>query len=209
VFTTIAWATDGSASASDALPVAEGLARAIGGNLVIVYVQEVTISRFGFLTEDNRAVLASLHRTARRLRDDGVHATVLTSKTTTHNVPRKILDLVSTAQADILIIGNRRHGSVLNLLLGSVANRLLRTAPLPIITVPSQSTATTRSPWPTSRRAPRGPGHNRHSAVNHSATFPPTPRGTQDRSRDRGPRRYGHRTVSVTVCGVSPAELPT
>ncbi|MEU8606485.1 universal stress protein [Actinoplanes sp. NPDC048791] len=143
MFRTIAWATDGSASASDALEIAEDLTRAIGGKLAIIHVQEVTISRSGFLTEDNRAVLASLHRTARRLQDDGVHATVLSSRTTTRNVPRKILDLVATAHADVLIIGNRGHGSVINFLLGSVATRLLKAAPLPIITVPSRSTAAT------------------------------------------------------------------
>lgn len=140
MFTTIAWATDGSASASDALDIAEGLTRAVDGKLAIIHVEEVTISRSGFLTEDNGAVLSSLHRTAQRLQDDGVAATVLSSRTTTRNVPRKILDLVSTAHADVLLIGNRGHGSILNFLLGSVTTRLLQTAPLPIITVPSRST---------------------------------------------------------------------
>jgi nucleotide-binding universal stress UspA family protein len=143
VFTTIAWATDGSASASDALPTAEGLARAVGGKLAIIHVQEVTISRSGFLTEDNRTVSASLHRTARRLQDDGVPTAVLSSRTTSRNVPRTILDLVESAHADVLVIGNRGHGSVINFLLGSVATRLLQAAPVPIITVPSRSTAAT------------------------------------------------------------------
>jgi nucleotide-binding universal stress UspA family protein len=143
VFTTIAWATDGSASASQALPIAEGLTRAVGGELAIIHVQEVTLSRSGFLTEDTGAVLAALDRTVRRLQDDGVHATVLSSRTTTRNIPQKILDLVGTAHADVLVIGNRGHGSVINFLLGSVATRLLRAAPLPIITVPSRSTAAT------------------------------------------------------------------
>ncbi|MEU8236283.1 universal stress protein [Actinoplanes sp. NPDC048967] len=139
MFTTIAWATDGSASASDALPVAEGLTRATGGKLVIIHVQEVTISRSGFLAEDSAAVLDGLHRTVRRFRDDGIDATVLSSRTTTRNVPRKILDLVSAARADVLVIGNRGHGPVFNLLLGRTAIRLLHGASLPIIAVPSRS----------------------------------------------------------------------
>jgi nucleotide-binding universal stress UspA family protein len=143
VFTTIAWATDGSASASEALPLAEGLARATGGTLTIIYVQEVTISRSGFLAEDGRSVLASLHRTVRRLQDDGVHATVLSSKATTRDVPRTILDLAEAAAADVLVIGNRGHGSLINLMLGSVAARLLQVTSLPIITVPSRSTSAT------------------------------------------------------------------
>ncbi|MCA2218859.1 universal stress protein [Jidongwangia harbinensis] len=143
MFTTIAWATDGSASATEALPIAEGLARATGGKLVIIHVQEITIGRSGFLAEDNSAVLASLHHTVRRLRDDGFHATLLSSETTTRNVPRKILDLAGTAHADVLVIGSRRHGSVVKLLLGSVANRLLQASSMPIITVPSRSAAAT------------------------------------------------------------------
>jgi nucleotide-binding universal stress UspA family protein len=143
VFTTIAWATDGSAAAADALPTAERLARAVGGKLAIIHVQEVTISRSGFLTEDTRTVLASLRRTAQRLQDDGVPATVLSSRATTRNVPRKILDLVGTAHADVLVIGNRGHGPMINFLLSSVATRLLQAAPVPIITVPSRSTTAT------------------------------------------------------------------
>jgi nucleotide-binding universal stress UspA family protein len=138
VFTTIAWATDGSTAASDALPIAEGLTRVTGGQLVIIHVQEVVISRSGFLAEDDRAVLAALHRTVRRLRDDGVPATVVSAKTTTRNAARKILDLAGTARADVLVIGNRGHGPVANLLLGSTAARLLQGASLPIITAPAR-----------------------------------------------------------------------
>jgi nucleotide-binding universal stress UspA family protein len=163
MFTTIAWATDGSASASDALPVAEGLTRATGGKLVIIHVQEVTISRSGFLAENSTAVLDSLHRTVRRFRDEGVDATVLSSRTTTRNVPRKILDLVSAARADVLVIGNRGHGPVFNLLLGRTAIRLLHGASLPIIAVPSRSAAApplaeaSISPW--NGVQPVQPGH--------------------------------------------------
>lgn len=45
MFTTIAWATDGSAEASETLPFMEGLAPATGAMLMINGVQEVTISR--------------------------------------------------------------------------------------------------------------------------------------------------------------------
>jgi len=198
VFTTIAWATDGSASASDALPIAEGLTRAIGGKLMIIHVQEVTISRSGFLTEDNRAVLASLHRTARRLQDGGIPATVLSSRTTTRNVPRKILDLVSSAHADVLVIGNRGHGSLINLLLGSVAVRLLQAAPLPIITVPSRSTAATQptdagiaSDSVLSGAHPALPGqplsHLRANSASHLDTRKPGHQNTDDGHRRRHP----------------------
>jgi hypothetical protein len=66
VFRTIAWATDGSAGASEALPAAGGLARALDGNLVIIHVQELTISRAGFLVEDTKPLLEALHLIAER-----------------------------------------------------------------------------------------------------------------------------------------------
>jgi nucleotide-binding universal stress UspA family protein len=140
VFTAIAWATDGSASASGALPVAEALARTTGARLAILYVREVTISRSGFLTEDDEAVLAALHHTARRLRSTGLPVTVLSSGATARDVPRKILELAGTAAADVVVVGTRRHGSLMDLALGGVTARLLRAARLPIIAVPSPST---------------------------------------------------------------------
>ncbi|RSM73784.1 hypothetical protein DMB66_02450, partial [Actinoplanes sp. ATCC 53533] len=59
------------------------------------------------------------------------------------DVPRTILELAEAAAADVLVIGNRGHGSLINLMLGSVAARLLQVTSLPIITVPSRSTAAT------------------------------------------------------------------
>jgi nucleotide-binding universal stress UspA family protein len=60
VFRTIAWATDGSSSALAALNVAERLPRAVGGSLVIVHVQELTIGQAGLLVKDPGPVLAAL-----------------------------------------------------------------------------------------------------------------------------------------------------
>ncbi|GAA3346834.1 hypothetical protein GCM10020358_59350 [Amorphoplanes nipponensis] len=75
------------------------------------------------------------------MRDDGVPVTVLSSRTTTRNVPCQILDLAGSAGADMLVVGNSGHGSVVNFLLGSVATQLLRLSPLPILTVPSVARA--------------------------------------------------------------------
>src|SRR5690606_27392682 len=46
-FKTIIWATDGSASAAKALPMASGLAKTMGGRLVIAHVEEVVVGRAG------------------------------------------------------------------------------------------------------------------------------------------------------------------
>lgn len=146
MFTNIAWATDGSESAAEALSLAERLARAAGGRLTIIHVQEVTISLAGVLVEDDKAVMESLRRTVRRLRDAGIDADLLSSKATARDLPRRLLDLAEIAGADVLVVGNRRRGSLTNFLVGSVSARLRRIASLPIIVAPSGSTVATRLP---------------------------------------------------------------
>ena len=140
MFATIAWATDASPSARDALPVVETLARGTGANVVIIHVQQVVISRGGFLTEDSAAASAVLRHALHRLREQGIEATVLSAAARAQDVPQRILSLAESAGASVLVVGNRRQGPLLNSLLGSVSARLLRTAPLPVVLVPSPDT---------------------------------------------------------------------
>ncbi|MEU4426475.1 universal stress protein [Actinoplanes sp. NPDC024001] len=136
MFATIAWATDTSQSDGDALPVVESLARGTGANVVIVHVQEVVISRSGFVAEDSTAASTVLHRAVRRLREQDIEATVLSTAAAARDVPQRILTLTESAGASVLVVGNRRQGAVLDLLLGSVSARLLKAARLPVLLVP-------------------------------------------------------------------------
>ncbi|WP_159104612.1 universal stress protein [Plantactinospora sp. BB1] len=149
MFHTIACGVDGSPSAENALTVAAGLARTSGGRLVLLHVQEVTMSRAGFLAaEDATATVAGLHRTARRLRDEGIDATVRCSRAAIRDTPRRLVELAGRAGADVLVVGNGGHGPVASLVLGSVAARLLRLATCPVILVPAQSPGGTPSGQP-------------------------------------------------------------
>ncbi|MFC7530018.1 universal stress protein [Actinoplanes sp. GCM10030250] len=143
MFTTIAWATDGSPSSLGALPPVKALAHAVGAEVVIIHVQEVTISRGGFLAEDNRVVSRALRHAVRQLQDDGLHATVLGSESIARDVPQRILELAESVHASVLVVGNRGYGAFVNLLLGSVAARLLQTARIPVVMVPLRSDAET------------------------------------------------------------------
>jgi nucleotide-binding universal stress UspA family protein len=137
MFNTIACATDCSPSASNALTVAMGLARVLGRNLSIIYVQEVVAGRAGLLVDPSSGDLDTLQRTAEELQSDGVDATVLASTAPTREAGRRIVDLAMRAGADVIVIGNRRHGPLSTMLLGSVASDLLQVAPCPILVVPS------------------------------------------------------------------------
>jgi nucleotide-binding universal stress UspA family protein len=138
VYTTIAWATDCSPSAFNALTVAKGLARQFGAKLAIIHVQELTIGRGGIVVDANEAAVAALHRTAQQLRHEGIEATVSVTRARASAAPRAIVDLVTGADADIVIIGNQGHGPLAGLVLGSVALRLLEIAPCAVLVVPSR-----------------------------------------------------------------------
>jgi nucleotide-binding universal stress UspA family protein len=137
MFNTIACATDCSPSATNALTVAKGLARVHGRKLSIIYIQEVLAGRAGLLVDPSSEDLGMLRRTAQELQSEGIDATVHASTAPTREAGRRILDLAMNAGADLIVIGNRRHGPLSTMMLGSVASDLLQIAPCPVLVVPS------------------------------------------------------------------------
>jgi nucleotide-binding universal stress UspA family protein len=49
----------------------------------------------------------------------------------------EILDYARTDSADLIVAGSHGHGAFAKMILGSVADRLVRQAPCPVLTVPS------------------------------------------------------------------------
>jgi nucleotide-binding universal stress UspA family protein len=137
MFTKIAWATDGSESALQALSLAERLARDTGGRLTIIHVQEIKISLAGVLMEDNEPVMVALRSIVQQLRDSGIDAVLLSAKASTRDIPRTLLGLAETVGTDVIVVGNRGHGSLSDFMAGSVSAGLRRIASLPIIVAPS------------------------------------------------------------------------
>ena len=140
MYSTIAWATDGSPSALNALTVAAGLARQLHAKLAIIHVQEVIVGRGGIFVDPDEAAVAALHRTAQQLRDEGIETTVLVSRAPARNADQAIVNLAAKADADMIVVGNRGHGPVAGLVLGNVVLRLRQAAPYPILMVPSRQT---------------------------------------------------------------------
>ena len=145
MFKTIAWATDGSSSARDALAVATRLAHDNAAKMVIVHVDELPVGRAVIAPNPNGAASAALHRAAQDLHAQGIEATVMSSSVASGDVARGIVNLAQKAGADVIIAGNRRHGPLARLLLGDVASRLLQIAPCPVLVVPSRRKADTPS----------------------------------------------------------------
>ena len=51
---------------------------------------------------------------------------------------KPIVQLAQKADVDLLVIGNRGHGPLAGMFLGSVALRLIQNAPFPVLMVPSR-----------------------------------------------------------------------
>ena len=136
---TIAWATDGSPSAHNALTTAKHLAHLTGARLLVVHVQELWISRAGFLVDRNDRLVAALHQLVEQLRGEGIDAMLATGEAPAGGSDKLIVELAQKADVDLLVIGNRGHGTLAGLFLGSVALRLIHSAPFPVLMVPSHS----------------------------------------------------------------------
>ncbi len=59
----------------------------------------------------------------------------------------RIVERAALVPADLIVIGTHGRGGFERLLLGSVTERVVRTAPCPVITVPPPSVATSRLPF--------------------------------------------------------------
>jgi len=59
----------------------------------------------------------------------------------------QILDRATTSAADLIVMGTHGAGGFEHLVLGSVAEKVLRRAPCPVLTVPPRARATSRLPF--------------------------------------------------------------
>jgi nucleotide-binding universal stress UspA family protein len=139
VFKTIVWATDGSPSALNALTVAKRLAREADAKLVIVHAKEAFIGNSGILLDSDEELLRALQHTAERLHGEGIDAELAVGRAAAGGTARVIVDQAAESGADLIVLGNRGHGLVTGLFLGSVATRVLQTAPVPVLMVPAQA----------------------------------------------------------------------
>ena len=146
MFKTIVWATDGSASADQALPYAKALAEGDDRHLIVVHGKEVFIGRGGGypVLADEDELEAKIRHQVEQLREEGIDAHFALVKGPEAHAAHMIADTARDAGADVIVAGTRGHAPVAGLLLGSVTQRLLHIAPCPVLAVP----AATRSGAP-------------------------------------------------------------
>jgi len=140
VFKTIIFATDGSASAEKALPVATSVAKAMGGRLVLVHVDEVTVSGAGVpIGTGDEALQNALNEHVRKAEHEGVPVEFSSAKAAAGDAASAIVRIAEDVEADLIVAGSRGRGPLAGLILGSVALRLLQSASCPVLIVPDRS----------------------------------------------------------------------
>jgi nucleotide-binding universal stress UspA family protein len=133
-------ATDGSTSAQQAVEFGLELAAEQEAEPIFVHVVPavdvlpaggfgVTTARLHNVTGDDRA---PLDEAARLAVEHGMHARTELLKGDTVN---EIVAYADDIDADLIVIGSRGHGAVLNALLGSVSHGVLHEARRPVLIV--------------------------------------------------------------------------
>jgi nucleotide-binding universal stress UspA family protein len=137
-------ATDFGEASAAALSYGRALARCFRSTLHVLYVCENVFTR-GLGSDAYVAVFPDLQKdvedTSRQQLDDllteedrrdlAVKGVVLTS-----NMPAlAIVQYAKDANVDLVVMGTHGRGAVAHLLMGSVAERVVRTAPCPVLTV--------------------------------------------------------------------------
>jgi nucleotide-binding universal stress UspA family protein len=144
---TILVPTDFSDDARKALSTAGELAKLFGARVVVLHAYHVDIPIAspmaggyalpqGFYEGVRSHAIAEIEKAAKELAGTGVEATGIA-----HSEPAA-LAIVAEAEklpADLIVMGTRGLTGVKHVLLGSVAERIVRTAPCPVLTVKAGS----------------------------------------------------------------------
>ena len=137
-------ATDFGEAAGIALDYGKELARTFGAALEVLHVCNNALTRglgadayLANYADFQREIEAEAHKQLDALLDDEAR-TMLKAKTVliTSNAPAvAIVRHAAESGADIILMGTHGRGALAHLLMGSVAERVVRLAPCPVLTV--------------------------------------------------------------------------
>jgi nucleotide-binding universal stress UspA family protein len=144
---TIIVAVDFSNATPGVLKLAIGMAKAFGAELRLIHIvePEPSYTAYGFTPEEFPAMHIYQEEARRRagVKLDGLLAQVKTelpsaSSHIAEGSPlHTLLDYVKESAADLVVIGSHGHGVIASLLLGSVAEGMVRKAAVPTLIVPA------------------------------------------------------------------------
>ena len=137
----ILWPLDFSSNSQRALDYARGVARRFNALLHLVHVCETPTIVSGSM--DAYAIAYSdwtlkLGEEAERQLvaiSASVRDVTVTTEVLFGNAARAIVEAASTNCVDLIVMGTHGHGPVMHVVMGNVAERVVRTAPCPVLTV--------------------------------------------------------------------------
>ncbi len=134
---------DFSEHAAEVMKVAERCAASMAGSLWLIHVAEAEPDFVGYkagpptvreeLAQQFRHEHQELQRHAGALREAGVNCTALLVR---GPVAATLLKEAGRLKADVIIVGSHGHGAMLQLLLGSVSEQILKKATCPVLVIP-------------------------------------------------------------------------
>ena len=137
-------ATDFGEASGAALTYGRALARCFQAKLHVLYVCENVFTR-GLGSDAYVAVFPDLQKDVEEtsqkqledlLTDDDRSVLAAAAVVVTSNMPAvAIVQYSKDAEIDLIVMGTHGRGAVAHLLMGSVAERVVRTAPCPVLTV--------------------------------------------------------------------------
>jgi nucleotide-binding universal stress UspA family protein len=137
MFEKLVVAIDGSPFSDAAIAAAGGLAAKLGAVVEVLHVHEHDLipSKAGMspdleTPEEANVVVAAA---VERLKTNGVSANGHVLQSSTRDVPRKIIEFTNESGADLIIVGRRGLSSLTGMLLGSVSNKLIHAATVPVL----------------------------------------------------------------------------
>ena len=145
---TIVVAVDFSNVTSSVLEMATGLAKAFGAKLRLLHVvePEPSYTAYGF-TPDEFPALHAYQEEAKRRAAGKLEELLKTVKSGLPDAECQIaegsplhslLDYIKEIGADFVVLGSHGHGAIASLLLGSVAEGMVRKATVPTLIVPAK-----------------------------------------------------------------------
>lgn len=125
-------ATDFSLYSIAALEYAEDLARHFAAELVVMHAEEAPLAGAELTDVTHAAAERELSRTVAQLRADGVAAR---GRLCPGAAPDEIVRAAAGERASLIVVGTHGRTGLAHVLMGSVAERVVRDAPCPVLTV--------------------------------------------------------------------------
>jgi nucleotide-binding universal stress UspA family protein len=136
MFERIVLAVDGSEFAQRAVPVAADIASKYGSEVIAIHVVEEQLSRGGPIAyETTEEATKDADDAAKFLKDVGVSARAEARAALAGRAAQEIMDLATSEDAGLIVMGSRGMSDWQGLLIGSVAHKVLHLSSVPVLIV--------------------------------------------------------------------------